>query len=37
VGYQLIYNPWLVPIADDKFSEVTGWESNTGSSIPAPR
>jgi taurine transport system substrate-binding protein len=26
VGYQLIYNPWKVPIADDKFSEVTGWD-----------
>ena len=26
VGYQLIYNPWLVPIADDAFSAQTGWE-----------
>jgi taurine transport system substrate-binding protein len=26
VGYQLIYNPWKVPIADDTFSEVTGWD-----------
>jgi taurine transport system substrate-binding protein len=26
VGYQLIYNPWLVPIADDTFSEATGWD-----------
>jgi taurine transport system substrate-binding protein len=26
VGYQLIYNPWKVPIADDAFSEATGWE-----------
>jgi taurine transport system substrate-binding protein len=26
VGYQLIYNPWLVPIADDAFSEATGWD-----------
>jgi taurine transport system substrate-binding protein len=26
VGYQLIYNPWKVPIADDTFSEATGWD-----------
>jgi taurine transport system substrate-binding protein len=26
VGYQLIYNPWKVPIADDTFSAVTGWD-----------
>jgi taurine transport system substrate-binding protein len=26
VGYQLIYNPYKVPIADDTFSEVTGWD-----------
>jgi taurine transport system substrate-binding protein len=26
VGYQLIYNPWLVPIADDEFSKATGWD-----------
>jgi taurine transport system substrate-binding protein len=26
VGYQLIYNPWLVPIADDAFAKATGWE-----------
>lgn len=26
VGYQLIYNPWKVAIADDAFSEATGWD-----------
>ena len=26
VGYQLIYNPWKVAIADDRFSEATGWD-----------
>jgi taurine transport system substrate-binding protein len=26
VGYQLIYNPWKVPIADDTFSQATGWD-----------
>ena len=26
VGYQLIYNPWKVPIADDTFSKATGWD-----------
>jgi taurine transport system substrate-binding protein len=26
VGYQLVYNPWKVPIADDTFSEVPGWD-----------
>jgi taurine transport system substrate-binding protein len=26
VGYQLIYNPWKVPIAEDTFSEATGWD-----------
>lgn len=26
VGYQLIYNPWKVAIADDTFSEATGWD-----------
>jgi len=26
VGYQLIYNPWKVPIADDEFSKATGWD-----------
>jgi taurine transport system substrate-binding protein len=26
VGYQLIYNPWKVPIADDTFSKTTGWD-----------
>ncbi len=24
IGYQLVYNPWKVAIADDKFSEATG-------------
>ena len=26
VGYQLIYNPWKVPIADNTFSKATGWD-----------
>ncbi len=26
VGYQLIYNPWKVPIADNTFSKRTGWD-----------
>jgi taurine transport system substrate-binding protein len=26
VGYQLVYNPWKVPIADDTFSAATGWD-----------
>ena len=26
VGYQLIYNPWKVPIADNTFSKTTGWD-----------
>ena len=26
VGYQLIYNPWKVAIADDAFSAATGWD-----------
>jgi taurine transport system substrate-binding protein len=26
VGYQLVYNPWKVPIADNTFSEATGWD-----------